>query len=129
MSVPAGKILRDRLVAEGIPAFVGPLRPSSQGIPKNAVFVTQQGGLPSQPFLNNEGTRTIQYFDIWIRNITVEAGETICDQVKDILHLGDFDPPVNAVYYNVLPIYTGRDKADGHLWRASYKVDYMDYKT
>lgn len=126
--VDGAQALVDKLNGLGLDAYPGPRRPPSQHIEVEAIFVNDQGGLPPAPYLNEEGTYSIKYYDVWVRSRTVEAGRALNSQIKEALHLGDFLYPIISCFYIMAPVYSGRDRGDNHLWRCPFKVKMFEAK-
>ena len=126
-ALDGAQFIQDQLVAYGVlpegQIFKGPPRPALEVNVRECVFINDQGGLPSMPYLCSEGTLTTNYFDVWVRSARVDEGRARCLSVRDALQLySDVENGLVSIFFVQGPVYNGRDGEDTHNWRCSFKT-------
>jgi len=108
----------------GANIFVSPVRPVSQYVPVNSIFVLETGGYPPQRVHSNRSELRYPSIQIIVRWNDFANGYTKAQAIYDVLRA-----PHIPGYWDVLPdqsgsIYLGQDENSNYLWSLNFTAKY-----
>jgi len=115
------------VATSGTNLFVGPVRPVSQYVPANCLFVLAYGGAPGERFLSGGAKTENRYpaVQVTVRWNDFPTGYAKARAVYDAL-----DAETISGYWNVKglqsePLYIGQDENGNYRWTVNFELSYL----
>jgi len=104
----------------GTNLFQGPVRPNSQYVPANALFVLGGGGPPAQRYLSGGAQIENRYpsVQITVRNIDYNTGKTKAEEVHNALQAAKISGYWDCKVEQSAPLYLGTVD-DNYRWTVN----------
>jgi len=109
----------------GTNIFVGPVRPASQYVPINSIFVLGTGGYPPQRVLQTSTELKRPSVQVRVRWSSYEDGQAKAEAVYDTLESAGISGYLDVVADQSSPIPLGLDENNNYEWSLNFTLTYQ----
>ena len=115
------------VATSGTNLFVGPVRPVSQYVPANCIFVLAYGGAPGERFLSGGAKTENRYPSV---QVTVRWNDFSTGYAKARAVYDALDAETISGYWNVKglhsePLFIGQDENGNYRWTVNFEMSYL----
>jgi len=105
--------------------FIGHIRPASQHVPVNSIFVQNTGGRPPQRFLRTKTEIRYPSVQVLVRWSSYEAGQAKAEAIYDALESASISGYLDIVADQSAPLYLGLDENNNYGWSLNFTLTYQ----
>jgi len=105
--------------------FIGHIRPASQYVPVNSIFVQNTGGYPPQRFLQTVTELRRPSVQVLVRWSSYEAGQAKAEAIYDALESASISGYLDIVADQSAPIFLGLDENNNYGWSLNFTLTFQ----